>query len=803
MATPLPPAQAPAAAAAAPAVHAAVSPATSIPSTTVSAARTIAPIVEQQQQKPEQKPEQEQAVPAKPVPQPTAPGESSLSSSPRQFPTELSSPILEEGDESESDSPNEPVTPVSGRQSQEFHALQSHKVHHPSSFSSSVDHHLPLNPPAVAAAKIPLILNTKATPPPPDPQSVSQTAVSEAPSEHTPLSPAASAPNSPTPTSTSRRNSRNPLPSFGRRSFSIFRRSNSTTDKAAIPAEMHLSDASMKPPPQQVGRRWSMNRSNLPSQSTTRSNSPPSPSFGMLSPKDRAATSALPPPATAGANDHVDFAAIKKKVRSSTGLSLRSRAVNFVTGDKKNVNGNANGAQNDKSKRPQPRRRASSFDLKNDHAKAAPAPQQAAGEPPMVELLRQPWAMPAEAGTGMKARRLSLSLPDDFTVDVVELQSEFEYQSKLLGRHGKHLGKGATSKVTLMMRKGCPGELYAVKEFRGKTSAEKKEDYENKVKSEYSIAKSLHHPNIVETTRLCTDHGRWNHVMEYCSEGDLYGLVEKKYLREEARQVDRLCLFKQLIQGLHYLHSNGIAHRDIKLENLLITKESKLKITDFGVSEVFSGIHPGLRESGGQCGVGMGGDVRLCSPGLCGSMPYVSPEVLAKNAPYDPRGLDVWGAGVIAINLFFGAPLWKEARDDGSNQHYSTLVRGWNKWNKKHEGDEEKLPSNGGVPVLSDLDYPFVGPLDFAIKPPAFRKLLLQMLNPDPARRISIAGVIANRWLKNVECCQLESYDDPTVLIDASKKSSFNNKKIFCHNHLPPVASGNHSLGKMPGQAGY
>lgn len=762
-----------------------------------------------------------------------APGDGSLSSSPRQFPTDLSSPILEEGDESESDSPNEPVTPVSGRQSQDFHALQSsHKVlDHPSSLSasSSVDYNV------VVVAKIPLILNTKTTPTPSEhhQSSIPQSAVSDAPSERqsistatehfpTPLSPVASAPNppsSPTPTtattSTSRRNSRNPLPSFGRRSFSIFRRSNSTTEKAPIPPDMHLSDAaSIKQPhpQQQVVRRWSMNRSNLPSQSTTRSNSPPSPSFGALSSKDRAATSsALPPPAAGSASsDHVDFAAIKKKVRSSTGLSLRSRAVNFVTGDKKNGNAKANngGVQDGgKPKRPLARRRASSYDLNKDHhhAKAAPAPQQTTGgQPPMVELLRQPWAMPAEAGTGMKARRLSLSLPDDFTVDVVELQSEFEYQSKLLGRHGKHLGKGATSKVTLMMRRGCPGELYAVKEFRGKTSAEKKEDYENKVKSEYSIAKSLHHPNIVETTRLCTDHGRWNHVMEYCSEGDLYGLVEKKYLREEARQPDRLCLFKQLIQGLNYLHSNGIAHRDIKLENLLITKESKLKITDFGVSEVFSGIHPGLREAGGQCGVGMGdGEVRLCSPGLCGSMPYVSPEVLAKNAPYDPRGLDVWGAGVVAINLFFGAPLWKEARDDGSNQHYSTLVRGWSKWNKKHEGDEEKLPSKGGVPVLSDLDYPFVGPLDFAIKPPAFRKLLLLMLNPDPARRVSIAEVIANRWLKNVECCQLESYDDPTVTIDASKKSSCGNKKIFCHNHLPPVASGNHSLGKMPGQAGY
>src|SRR5687767_444799 len=107
-----------------------------------------------------------------------------------------------------------------------------------------------------------------------------------------------------------------------------------------------------------------MNRSNLPSQSTTRSNSPPSPSFGALSSKDRAATSsALPPPAAGSASsDHVDFAAIKKKVRSSTGLSLRSRAVNFVTGDKKNGNAKANngGVQDGgKPKRPLARRRAS------------------------------------------------------------------------------------------------------------------------------------------------------------------------------------------------------------------------------------------------------------------------------------------------------------------------------------------------------------------------------------------------------------------------------------------------------------
>jgi serine/threonine protein kinase len=238
--------------------------------------------------------------------------------------------------------------------------------------------------------------------------------------------------------------------------------------------------------------------------------------------------------------------------------------------------------------------------------------------------------MAADAGVGLKSRRMSLNLPDDFTVDVVDLYSEFCDQSKLVGRRGKSIGKGATAHVRLMNRKGgCAGEVYAVKEFRGKSSKEKAEDYEQKVKSEYSIAKSVHHPNIVETFRLCTHSGRWNHVMEFCDQGDLFNLVSQKYLSKEDHLIDRLCLFKQLIQGLNYLHTNGIAHRDVKLENLLVTKDSKLKITDFGVSEVFCGIHPGLRAAGGQCGKEMG-EIRLCAPGMCGSPPYVAPEVVKK-----------------------------------------------------------------------------------------------------------------------------------------------------------------------------
>lgn len=487
---------------------------------------------------------------------------------------------------------------------------------------------------------------------------------------------------------------------------------------------------------------------------------------------------------------------LSTKGRSATGFSLRNRAVNFVS--------------TGRNKLPA-RQRASSFDgnktrpdLGNHHHHGVP------GEP----LARNVFYQQPEAGVGVKARRLSLSLPDDFVIDVGDLTKEFEYQHKLFGRHREILGKGATARVRIMARKGFPNELYAVKEFRGKSGSETKEEYEKKVKSEYSIAKSLHHPNIIETVRLCVDHGRWNHIMEYCSEGDLFGLIEdnsktycimdKKEKKGEKMLEDtpvkakhRNCLFKQLLQGLNYLHTNGIAHRDIKLENMLITKDSKLKITDFGVSEVFSGIHPGARESGGECGRQMG-EIRLCNPGVCGSEPYIAPEVLAKNGKYDPRGLDVWGAAICMINLYMGTGLWSRASINPANENdsYNLLAKAFDKWyTKKHRGEEN--------PAMAEDDYPRFPIFDQFINPPALRRVLLMMLNPDPNKRATIAEILEMRWVKNIECCQLESYEEPTTIIDATKGVPKKGaSKTFCHNHLPSKVQG-HGLPAMPGKPGY
>lgn len=667
---------------------------------------------------------------------------SSHASSPESRPVDLRSPILEEEeDETSSEAANEPITPTDSHQT------------HPQEFQDKMNGILSANKPHSLLKSLPspspLVLDPSRRPP-------------KAMKEENPVIEQPTPIKRPTASVVQEKDS-----SVKRTVSGFFRRAKSQSANFDARPTMQVDGSNLshnnssetalrKEYSRTSVRRMSATSSSL----TTRSNTPPSPD--LVLDNDKTETPAQEP-------KEGDFFSNGKK-RSSTAHAIRNR---FSKG-KISFAPPAKDGKHDR------RDRATSMDLNN-----SPMNPKQPYNPQAPE--RQIWGMAADSGTGLKARRLSLSLPDDFMVDVVELYSEYTDQSKLVGRRGKSVGKGATANVRLMMKKGGPAsEFYAVKEFRGKSTTETAEDYEKKVKSEFSIAKSAHHPNIVETFRLCNHNGRWNHVMEFCDQGDLFSLVSQNYLSRPERKTDRLCLFKQLTQGLYYLHSHGIAHRDIKLENLLITKESKLKITDFGVSEVFAGIHPGLRSAGGQCGKEMG-EVRLCAPGMCGSPPYVAPEVIAKDGEYDPRPLDVWGAAIVMLCMTASGVLWPEARA-GSSPLYDDLIRGWTKWNAKH--------ADGITLGITESDYPHVKFFDEHISPPALRRVLLTMLNPDPTKRASIEAVAKNRWLKNLECCQIDSYDDPKITIDVSKSRT--NLKAMCkivqHNHLPPSKHHGHKL---------
>ncbi|KAF2416908.1 kinase-like protein [Tothia fuscella] len=383
-------------------------------------------------------------------------------------------------------------------------------------------------------------------------------------------------------------------------------------------------------------------------------------------------------------------------------------------------------------------------------------------------------------GTGLKARRLSTSLPDDYIVDWKDLEKEYKGSGLFHGK--KCVGKGATARVMVMLQKhGNKNELFAVKEFRGKDKDEPEEDYVKKVKSEYCIAKSLNHPNIIRTVDLCMDkHKRWNHVMEYCPLGEIYKFVDLKLFQTHYKMVDRLCFFKQILRAVDYLHCHGIAHRDIKLENILMSDEGHLKLTDFGVSDVFCGEHPGARGAGGQCGKNMG-DIRLCAPGMTGSAPYISPEVFSRSAPYDPRKADAWSCAMVYLTFCLGGTIWEEASETRVN--FEVFMNGWRSWLKKFPDGIVRESEKGGVPDVGKMfRAEYVGS-------PALNRLIIKMMHPDPNLRLSVHDALHSTTMRPVDCCSPDHSEESDSSPDGSRLTRTKSAKMVVqkkHNHLPP-----------------
>lgn len=149
------------------------------------------------------------------------------------------------------------------------------------------------------------------------------------------------------------------------------------------------------------------------------------------------------------------------------------------------------------------------------------------------------------------------------------------------GKFGKMLGSGAGGSVRLMRRTG-DGKTFAVKQFRTKHSYESEREYNKKVTAEFCIGSTLHHGNIIETIDIVHEKGSWYEVMEYAP-FDLFATVMTgKMSREEVT-----CCTLQILSGVTYLHTMGLAHRDLKLDNVVINDSGIMKIIDFGSAVVF------------------------------------------------------------------------------------------------------------------------------------------------------------------------------------------------------------------------
>ncbi len=102
------------------------------------------------------------------------------------------------------------------------------------------------------------------------------------------------------------------------------------------------------------------------------------------------------------------------------------------------------------------------------------------------------------------------------------------------------------------------------------------------------------------------------------------------------------CVFRQICDGVEYLHEIGLAHRDLKLDNCVMTEQNVVKLIDFGTATVFH--YPGKAHTP--------------ATGIVGSDPYLAPEVLS-NDSYDPRKTDVWSVAIIFLCMVLRRFPWK------------------------------------------------------------------------------------------------------------------------------------------------
>ncbi|KHN99062.1 Serine/threonine-protein kinase domain protein [Metarhizium album ARSEF 1941] len=203
---------------------------------------------------------------------------------------------------------------------------------------------------------------------------------------------------------------------------------------------------------------------------------------------------------------------------------------------------------------------------------------------------------------------------------------------------GKTIGAGSMGKVKLA-RKEDGSEQVACKIVpRGSTEEhqsradKERADQSKEIRTarEAAIVTLLNHPHICGMRDVVRTNYHWYMLFEYVNGGQMldYIISHGKLKEKQARKFSR-----QIASALDYCHRNSIVHRDLKIENILISKTGDIKIIDFGLSNLFSPR----------------GHLKT----FCGSLYFAAPELLQARAYTGPE-VDVWSFGIVLYVLVCG-----------------------------------------------------------------------------------------------------------------------------------------------------
>ena len=255
----------------------------------------------------------------------------------------------------------------------------------------------------------------------------------------------------------------------------------------------------------------------------------------------------------------------------------------------------------------------------------------------------------------------------------------------------KLLGKGSFGKVYLGLQK-LTNRLVAIKcleKLYFKDELTKK-----KILSEVKILKRLlGHPNIIKLLEVFENKKYVFFVMEYAANGDLLKYLKSKGTLDEE---EGKYLFYQIVCGLRYIHRQGIIHRDIKLDNILIDEAFHCKICDFGVSRYMK-PHELVNEQ-------------------CGTPAYLAPEIVLEMG-YKGFGADIWSLGVLLFCILTGGMPFKASTIE--NLH-KIIIKG-----------EFEFPENNNLST-------------------EVKELIKGMLVVNPEKRLNIEQVLNHKWMSSV-----------------------------------------------------
>ncbi|KAK7039387.1 Non-specific serine/threonine protein kinase [Favolaschia claudopus] len=262
--------------------------------------------------------------------------------------------------------------------------------------------------------------------------------------------------------------------------------------------------------------------------------------------------------------------------------------------------------------------------------------------------------------------------------------------NRILGDYtlSKTLGAGSMGKVKLATH-NITGEKLAVKILPRTTSTNPKDaSKETRTLREAALSMLLHHPYICGMREMIVHQHHYYMVFEYVNGGQMldyiiaHGRLRERVARKFARQI---------ASALDYCHRNNVVHRDLKIENILISQTGNIKIIDFGLSNLYDPV----------------GHLST----FCGSLYFAAPELLNAKVYTGPE-VDVWSFGVVLYVLVCG----------------------------KVPFDDQSMPALHAKIKRGLVEYPVWLSAEC-------KHILSRMLVTNPALRAPLSEILAHPWM--------------------------------------------------------